>query len=253
MRLAIPNNIIYDKLVENVNQAQLPEPVEIFRVEESRCLDFLINNRVSAALLSPIGYGKELIRTDLRIIPGPMIALHGFTQTASIIFKKNLFTINKVISPFPDDFLMIIGKILLAERYNIFTKITKNLDSNKLLSEDFDCIITYSKHEYSSSSLDISEDWHDTYQQPLPLGFWVCKAAETPENIEAILNSIAVPSLTEFQVIEENIHSSEHEARRGKIIYQWNEEIESALEHTFHILFYHQILNDIPGVKMLEE
>jgi hypothetical protein len=38
--------------------------------------------------------------------------------------------------------------------------------------------------------------------------------------------------------------------REGKILYRWNDDVQEGMEAALHMLFYHQLLSEIPAIKL---
>lgn len=243
IKLAVPDNPVFNMLYED--SINYDKEIQIFSVEETKCPEMLRNSLVDAALLSPLGYSNSMERVDYRIIPSRMLAVEGYSGFASIFFKKGLKTIRNYICPKPEDFLMIIGKILLAERYNLIpSEIIKSGDLVDLLCKA-EAVIDWLPSSGVDSALDICEEWEDTFQMPLPLAFWVTRAEEAPDTLISLLNNISKTDLPDSVDIFDY-----KGVREGKFIQIWNDGIKIALEEVFHVLYYHQYIQDIPEIKI---
>jgi len=249
LKLAVPANPVFANLYSFPLELVKALDIQILKVRENDCFDLLQSNRVNAAILSPLAYGMGMPKSDFRILNAPMIFSENRTSLASIVFAKGLKTINKCFSKSPDDFIIQLGKILLAEKYNIITELVPTkLSVNELLSEN-ETAITWNGEDVFESSLDISEEWYDQYEIPLPLSFWVCHAEEYPENIEMFLNKV-FPFQKEKIIKNENYSEVDDNLFEGKIIFTPDSDFEEALEHTLHLLYYHRYFNDLPAIKI---
>jgi hypothetical protein len=196
-------------------------------------------------------YGRGTKISDYRIVPVNAFAINGYSRVASTFFKPGQNTIRSCASPTPEDFIIAIGKILLAERYSIHLDVQKtNLsDIGEILTE-FDSAMLWKKNFIDDSALDITEDWHDTYSIPLVLGAWVVRHEEEPENIERILKLFEADSLqSDKPVIDRFFDASE--PRMGKLLHEWNDEVEQAYDTLLEILYYHQYTDEIASVKLM--
>lgn len=246
LKFAIPNNQIFKDFYSISNN-----DVEITLTEEKNCIDLISTNRVNAAVLSPLGYSRGVAISDYRIIPGPVLALKGYTGYSSVYFRDNLTDIINSFADNPDDFISIASKIILSEKYDlsINPEIFTNEIDNQI--ENSDIIISSRESKMHKPILDISEDWFDTFEIPLILGFWVINAHLEGINFHSIINSITNPNLIKEEEVLEKINDKFlREPRKGIILRWWNEEIEYALEETIKLLFYHQYIKDIAAVKI---
>jgi len=247
--IAVPAGEMYSKLIINKDLVEEKYGIRVLVLEENKCADLMLNNRVKAALLSPIGYGKGVVNADYRIIPGPGLAAFYYTGLASIIFREGVNQIKTLATSQHDSFIVKIGMRLLQENYGMDPKII-NADK-ELKGRDTDASIIIGKHN-NNKGLDITEEWYMFSDLSLPLAFWVCRSEEYPENILEIINDLAENPAEHEEIVSEypNMPSSE-ENRTGKIIRHWNDEFERGLEYTFRFLFYVQDLPVIPAIKIL--
>ena len=44
--------------------------------------------------------------------------------------------------------------------------------------------------------------------------------------------------------------TADHMPREGKILYRWNDDVQEGMEAALHMLFYHQLLSEIPAIKL---
>ncbi|MFC2130862.1 MqnA/MqnD/SBP family protein [Bacteroidota bacterium] len=253
IKLAIPDNFIYNWLIKNSEIVCRDYNVKIYKVSEEKCIELMLSGKVDTALLSPRGYGLGVGKTDFVIIPSAAFSTVGFTGLASIYFKEDLRTIETIATPSPDDFLIKIGILMLAERYNMHPEVIKTEGSVNDLLKKADAAIIWGFGSAQSNALDVSEEWFDSFEMPLPLAMWVCKSLEHPENIEEIVMNLSDKNIeAEQQVLEEEqIDNSPCLAREGLIIREFNKEIETSLDQTLQFLFFHQHLNEIPAVKIM--
>jgi hypothetical protein len=250
IRLAIPEKKIYEELLFNSEALGKASGIEIIRTSENECSRLMLNNLVNAALLTPIGYGKGMYKADYRIIPGTLFASEAYSSLASIFFKKDLRSIKKYGSNTPDDFIIIAGRLLLAEKYNLFPEFEQKDLSEPELIKSCETSIVWGGSKPGDTALDIGDEWYDLNDLILPIAFWVCRAEEHPENIMQIIENISTVN-TEINITEELPPNKKHLARQGRLILKWNDDIERALEYTMHFLYYHQVFADIPAVKVL--
>lgn len=249
IRLAVPNNKNFDFLTDFTNEALEKYKIQVLKLSEEQCFDNLLNNRADAALLSPLSYGKGMRTADFRIINAPLLATENYTSLAYIYFKQNLATILSCASPSPEDFIIKTGQILLSEKFEIdvpFIAHTKELSGEN----HPDAVIAWNNADNPDTTLDISEEWYDSYELPLPLAFWVCRSEEYHPEIEFILRQIEMQS-TEDQYIADKNEYPEMEARSGRLIFTLTQEVEEGLDQVLQLLYFRGIFPEVPGIKIL--
>ncbi len=252
IKLAFPKNPFYSKLICDCEDFCRANNIRLYRVSEEDCTNFLLRNLVDCSFLSPLGYGKGVKVTDFRIIPGPMVFVENFSGIASIFFKEGLDTVNSLYSSTSEDFLMLLGRLILSEKFGILLDFQKSSDGVETTINRSDAVIEWGNSSNSTISIDVTEEWFDLTDKGLPLGFWVCRADTYPPNIADVINSIRNKNLSEYEDIIEQTDSTRIDyQRKGKIYWQWKPEFEEALESTLLFLYYHQLLPEIPAVKIL--
>jgi predicted solute-binding protein len=253
IRLAIPKNEIYNPLFEGCENYCKTNNIKYYKLSETECADFLLRNLVDAAFLSPLGYGKGVKVADFRIIPGPILVAEDYTGLATIYFKKGLEKVSSIQSNSPDDFIILIAQLLLKEKFGIDLKVEPSKGSKSEILSSYDSAVLWGSEKGDDVALDVSEEWFDLVEEPLPLGFWVCRAESYPPNIKEIVTKIASLSLPEKVEVEEQAEVEKNYYRRkGQIYWKWSPELESSIETVLLFLYLHQILNEIPAVKILD-
>jgi len=249
IKIAIPTEDIFAPILINSINVENTEFIELIRLPQARCAELFHKGMVDVALISPLDYGKGINYGDYRIIKEPLLALSGYTQAATTYFKPRLKNINSIASNSPDDFMIIIGKILLSERYDVQSEIQKAKGNVSQILENFDTVIEWGCDETQIGALDITEDWQLSYEAPLILGMWVAKSEEIPEELPDLLRSFA--GIRVDAPIERGDNDSiANEGRQGLLITAWDETIEESLENTLNLLYFHKYLSDIPAVKI---
>ncbi|MCX8055511.1 MAG: hypothetical protein N3A67_07585, partial [Ignavibacteria bacterium] len=122
---------------------------------------------------------------------------------------------------------------------------------DKVNIEEVDAYISYFAENAGDFSIDISEEWFDAFEFPLPIAFWVTSGEIENADMLEIIDNIKDNLLSNKETINENTDTAKYQERSGEIIWKWSEEIESALDKTIDLLFYHQIIDDIPDTKIL--
>lgn len=250
VNIAVPNNPIFNRLYNNHEPVAEKYGARILPVDEKQCAELFHTSRVDAALISPIGYGRGVLNADYRIIPGPMLAAYGYSGFATLFFNTGITHIKSCASETPDDFLMQAGRIALSERYNIDVDIISKKGEPEKLLKSVDTALAWRQGSPDGSALDICEMWADSFNLPLPLAFWACKAEEHPKDIDKIITELTDLSLPVTEDVRENYKDENDFTREGKLFWKWDDDMEYALDQTIHMLYYRQYIPEIGAVKL---
>jgi hypothetical protein len=249
-RILVPYNFVMPEMLANIESVCKERGIDLIKTDEKTCIDQFLLNRGSLALLSPLGYGAGVKSADFRIIPTYAAALLGYSGRASLYFKSGLTTLDKIGTQFPDDFLMKIGNILLAERYEMETELELCKGSVADILGKYSAAMAYGT-DSQFNSMDISEDWFETFDIPLPVGVWVCRNQEEPEDVLELTKLFAMDELP--QEIELPNHENEYNLnneREGRLMTIWDDDMKSAFEQTLELLYYHKLLPELPAIKI---
>lgn len=211
---------------------------------ESEVEDLLHRNYVDLAFTTPIGYGKGVTKVDYRIIPTFALSLHGYTNIAGISFSPTATQLKTISSKTPNDFIHTIGKHLVEERYDCALE---NINSEKV-----DVQVNWVNESFPSPTLDIGEEWEEMYNSQLPIGFWVCRPDKMPEQLAELLHSVFTQEEMSTEVVEQVADTAEHFSRFGAIVRSVDEKFIEGLEKVLVMLYYAQIVPEIPAVKFYD-
>jgi len=254
INIAVPTGKMYDVLLENSKEAAEKHNLNIIRADEQQCSKLMLNNRVSAALLTPSAYAAGMNKADYRVMPYTCLAAVNYTGLASIFFKQGLRTVKTMASPDSELFLIKIGKLILAERFEMIVELSNRKGSVEELLNESDSVAVIEKSEGNDQALDISEEWFNAHEMPLPLAVWTCRNEEAPDKIEEIIYALAGANLpAEIDVLEKRSGIDQVEPRDGKLMFKWNEEVKNSLDQILQFMFFHQLFDEMPGVKVYGE
>ncbi len=252
MKLAVPNNEIFAKLYGNEAFVSAAEDLQIIKAKEPELHRLLLDRKVDAALLSPHGYGQGYQDAEFRIVPETALATVEFTGLASVFFREGLKNVTKAASDSPEDFLIRMGGILLAEKYGFDIELFEARGTKDQILQKYDAAILWEKSTATDNSLDISDEWFDLFSMPLPLLAWVAWEDAPQEHLSQYIRNIATVNLEKeedrFESANEKV---DFNLRRGLLFWSWTEEVEKAFEQVLQFLFFHQFFAHIPAVKVL--
>jgi hypothetical protein len=254
LTVAVPAHPLFRPLVERAEEACRALGFTLRVGTEQECALWLASNAAEVALITPLGYAAESFKTDYRILPGPALALDGLTYTASLYLKPQTQLLARCGSFAADDFLMKVGTCIVSEKFDIDLELSP-LNTCQTIQEAFeychvDVVADYGFDVKQAIVLDISDEWTDYTQTVLPVAFWVCRPNEVPETLPEALYAMARQYLPEQEVVHEQIVDGANAGRTGRLLWQWNDEIEAALQKTIELLYYWQFVEVIAAIKL---
>ena len=263
MRIAIPTESVFAPLWENYDalQQQQETPFEIHRGKQEECERLLANNRVDVALISPLAYGNSSVIRDYRIVPSTVCVAHGWTNIISIIFSENADIITTAASTAPRSFMTEAARIVLDEQYEIELQMHEVPSFTQQVLQRYVCMIGRSEELEGFRGLDLGEEWELAFSIPLPLGIWVCRndyvldagsgVIERMEQIVRTTIGIARPGIHAREQCYEQQSIGDADLREGEMQWLWSEDLDEVLQQTMQLMYYRQILSDMPEIKIL--
>ncbi len=248
-KLAVPKGSIFDDFISKADKIS---EIEIIRASEKQCAELLVNDIVDLALLTPYSYGKNYKIADFRIIPGPCFAAEGYTGLATICLRQGISGIDSCLVDSYDDFLILIARILIEEKFGVKPKYITRPELNET-GKYPDVTVCWGKKAGEGISLDVSGEWFDQFEKILPLAFWGCKCEDCDlDELTELLSTISDAKFM-FRDGRIEIQSRDRELypENGKMILKWGDDVESSLEAMLENLFYFMHFADIPAVKIL--
>ena len=242
MKIAIPRLELAQPLLTHAADVAARHGFTLVEASLEECGTMLLNNHVDVALMSPHGYGLGVGRVDYRLIPGPCLALEDYTHAYGLWFPESGSALETFHASQPDAYLSVISRLVMAEKFDVHLEYTAT-------SERADVTIG-STSENPTPAMDLGEEWFDIVESPLPLAVWVHRVdSEYIEHV-AIVREFADENLLHREVSEIVPITADHMPREGKILYRWNDDVQEGMEAALHMLFYHQLLSEIPAIKL---
>lgn len=243
MKIAIPDHPLYAPLVAHADRVCADRGWQLVRAPIEQCGAMLFTHAVDAALVSPMGYGRGVTKVDYRIVGGPALMLHDFTNVAGISFAPTMSALRTAVSHTPAECLVTLGMLILSEKLDVI------LTMHPAGQAEADCMIDLAGVG-SAFAMDVSEEWADLTDAPLPAALWVCRIEADQDAVAGAVAAMA-DATTETPVSEMLAPTSDHVPRQGRITYRWTDETEDALAAVLDMLYFHQLLPEIPAVKLL--
>ena len=243
MKIAVMNASVAQPLIEHVDEVCAELGWNVVRASDADCSRMLLNNEVSLALVSPLGYGRGVGRVDYRLVPGPCVVLTDYTETAGVVFSEGVEEITAIAATEPKSFMAVMGFIILREKFDSTATTIDQANAESM------CVITDQLTE--RWTLDISEEWYDLAETPLPAALWVCRTEAELDKVADAVKRMQAANLVEHDVVEHSDHADETFPRNGRISYEWNDEVQESLDAVLNVLFFHQQLAELPAIKIL--
>lgn len=245
-RIALTEFPAFDALYENIDIAKDSFDFEFVKTDEINAAELLKTGKANLALLTPSALAGISKNGDWRIIPSTLLAAKGYSELFSIAFKQNLKSIDTIYFPNNSKHLSNITKILFAERFDIVLEFIYDATDKDRADAEFIC----KSDEQIEHNLDLCEDWFDTFEFPLPLAFWVAPAEIDDYSIVELTKKLRDELTPNLEVVQELTDNPNYDARNGEILWAWNEEIETSIDETIDLLYYHHLIDQIIDVKI---
>eukprot|EP01107_Rhizomastix_libera_P011056 TRINITY_DN28421_c0_g1_i1.p1 TRINITY_DN28421_c0_g1~~TRINITY_DN28421_c0_g1_i1.p1 ORF type:complete len:261 (-),score=-26.21 TRINITY_DN28421_c0_g1_i1:137-919(-) len=251
IRIVAPNTKLFAPLIENKKAVEEKYDAELFVASEKQTREIFADKRADIALLTPIGYGMGIKFADYRVIPGPALAIEAYSGLMNINFKPGLESFNSICLPNEDEFGVIASKIILAERYGLSPSyVIKKIDDTEYKTA-CDAYFTYGLESAEINSIDITDDWFDSFTSPLLMGFWVTRYEEHPDEVIQIVNDLAADDLLNPEPVDEILQDKDYSGRSGAIHWRWDESWETPGDDLLEMLYFNGYLPEIGDIKIL--
>ncbi len=258
MKIIISNNSLLKPLYKNIPAESSP-----LILSDIKCIEELKKKDFSLALVSPLIFSMIIGEEDLRIVPTKVLVIEDYSNSVTIRIKNNRERLEKIYFDNLNEYIIIVTKLVLAERFNISPVLSNSIDEADLV---VNCNISNnnnnnnnnleknkikSKNGDDTFTIDLTEDWYDTFEVPLVVGFWIVNAENVlSDTADNLTNSFADEELQDKELI---ISKNDEYQRFGYKYWVWNEKFETALEEIFDTLYYYNYAPHIADIKILNK
>ncbi len=247
IRIAVPNAPIFKPFFEELENSIYKDSIDIVYVSEMKAAEMLNARTVDLSLLTPVAYSSIYKTLDLRILPTVALAARGYSELYNLSLKQGLKSINSIYFPQRGSYAEIISLIVLSERYELEPE---KVVADKLDEKSIDAFFSYYGEDTGNFTIDLTEDWLDTFEFMLPIAFWVVPSEFKDLEILDLVNSIKEKDLQMIETVDEITDNQNYEPRQGEIQWQFDDEFEKALEETLDLLFYRFLIPELIDVKV---
>ncbi len=242
MTIAIPTLELALPLTLNIESVCAEQGITVRHASLEQCGELLLANMVDAALVSPLGYGKGVGRVDYRIAAGPCLALQDYTNVYGASFSQGSSELSTFSSDEADSYMSLMMRLAMSEKFDVELSPVNGGSTP-------DCVMGPSQPGHAHA-LDLGEEWFDMAEAPLPLALWVVRVDSEIAHFDELVNRACQTGLVERPVSEVTPLHSDHTPREGDVLYRWSESIEEGLLATLNTLYFHQLLPEIPAIKL---
>ncbi|MFY8000759.1 MAG: hypothetical protein ACOVSW_19355 [Candidatus Kapaibacteriota bacterium] len=250
--IAVPTHPLFEPLITHAESVCKSIGARLLHGTEQECRAWLGRHIADVALVSPLGYAQVALKTDLRIVPVSTLTLDALTYTGSIYLHQHQadMQLSRCVSPVAEDFLMMMGRAVFAEKFDVELTFTQEQGSVADLLTHYDVVLDYGFDQTQSVVLDISDEWSDYFGEILPIAVWACRPEEVPETLAESLAAFRNTEVPPTIDIAEQEHLGANAHRIGMISTDWNEETEEALAHLMELLYYWQYTPSVAAIKI---
>ena len=252
MKLTIcaPNHSYLQPILANASMYCAEHGHNFIEMSEKQCIDALYTGKADIALINPLDFA--LSKSQILIIPTFAVFAESYSGISSIHFSNRSSSM-ETIGLESDDFLMNIGLIGLIEKYDLLMQkhiIQSNIDKTTIL-EHYDSAILWNAESMIPGALDITEEWSDYNDFPLPIAFWACKDEDFTVDLMEITTQLAADDLPDIETIKDSAEYEEEFGRIGSLLYHWKDDFKEHIMSIQHVLYYHQMIPEIRDVHIL--
>lgn len=250
LKIYIPPNNYLSNFSYNISQ--LSREFDIILADKNiDLMELLNNNELDLALVDPLTYANIMSETEFAVVPSKCLAIAGYSGIASIYFAKYLRKIESLAFHPNNKFFAILSSIILKEKYSFDIKAIELNDISINELKRYDTILDTNMYDNFNNSLDLTEEWFDTFEYPLPIAFWITPVHSDFDTITQITNSLYNSNKPEELINDLKKISNSYYEREGLIINNFSMEIIKSIEEIIELFFQLGIIDNIKDVRIL--
>jgi predicted solute-binding protein len=227
--------------------------------------DALLAGNADIVLTPALDYARNVGVVDFALVPGVGIMTAGFAGVLKLVFNRGLSGVASIAAHDPGSSDAMVARIVLSEKHDIEPRMVpaqgKALDDMlatadaALLAGD-DAVFDLSGN---TSLLDLSDEWEDLVEAPLPYMIAWGRVGEIDDDVLAELTlarDAAVLMLPDFAATHEHgsVATAFYERYlKGSIRYSLEEQDLIGLDALYRYAFYYALVSDVPAIKYLPE
>lgn len=226
----------------------------------------LIDGSADIVLAPALEYARALGLIDYALVPGIGITTRGFAGLLKLLFNKGLVGFSSLAVRRADAAETLVARMILVEKHDIDPKIVQlgeeatletmlaSADSALLAGDD-----AIFNAGTSTSLLDLSDEWEDAMESPLPYMLAWGRIGAVPRQAIDEMQAARDEAVLLFADRAAQ-HPLSREANvfyqhylRGAISYTFGEQELAAVDSFFRYAFYYSVVSDIPTLKFLPD
>lgn len=251
IKIAIPNKDYLLPLLSNFENTRQEFDFEIFFANEEQISEMLLEDKIDAGFLDPLSYGNLLLKDDFEILPTTCFTSFGFSKICTIAFSDNLIEVNSLLADKNETFLATIAKILISEKFNFEPQIIYYEEMAPKELKNTEAIVLTKQINNFPISLDLSEEWEDSFETLLPIGFWVIRSSQQNSQLKELTKSLfSYYDTPTIPITEEVLTKNAHYERQGELNYLFSEKVESAIDNLLELLYQKGYLDEMTDSKI---
>ncbi len=249
IKIYFPTNDYLSDLTQNFSK--LLSRYDLERIDETAISNLLNNSKVDLALVDPITYANISSENEYAIVPTKCLLAAGYTGIATIYFAKYLRDIQTLAYSPENNFLAILASIILKEKYSFETENIEliNISINDL--KNYDAIIHTQKFDGYNNTLDLTEEWFDAFEYPLPFAFWIAPIDSDYDSITQITNLMFDSSPKDKIISQYNQSETFYYHREGIIANEFSEEAIKSIEDTIQLFYQIGLIDNMKDLRIL--
>lgn len=250
IKIYFPSNEYLENLTTNFDKVQ--KKYEIIKIDEKVNLKEALNqNEIDLALVDPITYANISSEIEYSIVPTKCLMAAGYTGIGSIYFAKYLREISSIAYCPNNKYLALLSKIVLKEKYSFEIEATELEKVSLGDLKNYDAILCTEKFDESPNSLDLTEEWFDTFEYPLPIAFWIALENFDYEGISKITELLYNPQEKDNQVLDKHKTPTSQYERSGLIINDFSDEAIKSFEEIIQLFYQLGYIEDMKDIRIL--
>lgn len=242
----------YDYLSQLVGRYVPNQEYELVEVrDDSELIELLNENKIDLALVDPLIYSQIESETDYAVVPTAGIFAIGFTRIATIYFSRNLREISNLAYSNIGEYFHILAKLILFEKYDFEIETTKILNTSLDDLKNYNAILTSQKFDDYPNSLDLTEEWFDAFEFPLPIAFWIAAKNHNLDELVKITQELLNSSEIEDNIYEHHESQKFTYDREGSIIHNMTQEGIQYIEEIIQLFYEIGLIDNMKDVRVL--
>ena len=226
----------------------------------------LLDGTADIVLTPAVDYARSLGIIDYALVPGVAIMTQGFAGLLKLLFNKGLASFATVAVKQPESSEGTIARIILSEKHDLRPRLVRSPSDasvEQMLGAADAALLVGDEAIFESggrrSLLDLSDEWEDTAEAPLPYMLAWGRISEVPQ--AALDEMLEAREQAGLLLADQAAQSDRREQAnefyqrylRGDIRYALEPADLQALDAFFRYAFYHSEIQDIPAIKFLPE